>query len=53
MITINLEEELTHEVLAGFQNDFAVSGLGHSLDVLVDEGIDMFVANPAIADLDK
>jgi hypothetical protein len=28
-ITFIAEEELTHKVLAGFKDDFAMSGLGH------------------------
>ena len=51
-ITIIAEEELTHKVLAGFKNDFAMSGLGRSLDVLLDEGVDALAAISAIANLD-
>jgi hypothetical protein len=34
-ISIIAEEELTHKVLAGLKNNFVVSGLGRSLDVLL------------------
>ena len=30
------EDELTHKVLASLNNDFSMSGLGRSLDVLVN-----------------
>jgi hypothetical protein len=30
------EEELTHEVLAGLNNNFSMSGLGRSFHVLLD-----------------
>ena len=51
-ISIIAEEELTHKVLAGFKDDFAMSGLGRSLDMLLDEGIDAFAAISAVANLD-
>jgi hypothetical protein len=35
-ITIIAEEELTHKVLGGFKNNFAMSGLGRLLDMLPD-----------------
>jgi hypothetical protein len=35
-ITIIAEEELTHKVLADFEDDFAISFLGRSLDVLLN-----------------
>ena len=50
-ITI-IVEELTHKVLAGFLNNFVVRVLGHSLDVLLDVGIDTFAPIPGIADFD-
>ena len=51
-ISIIAEEELTHKVLAGFKDDFAMSDLGRSLDVLLDEGVDALLAISAIANLD-
>src|ERR1700738_2592272 len=51
-IRIIAEEELTHKVLAGFKDDFAMSGLGRSVDVLLDEGVDALLAISAIANLD-
>jgi hypothetical protein len=36
-ITIIAVEELTHKVLAGLKNNFAMSGLGHWLDMLLDK----------------
>ena len=51
-ITIVAEEELTHQIFAGFKNIFAMSGLGSVLDVLLDEGVDAFVAISAVVDLD-
>ena len=51
-ITIITEEELTHKVLASFCNDFAVSGLGRSLKVFLNEGVNTLVAIPTITDLD-
>ena len=52
MITIIAEEELTHKVFAGLKNNFAMSGLGRSLDILLNEGVDALAAIPTIADLD-
>jgi hypothetical protein len=34
-ITIVSKEELTNKIFAGFKDDFAMSGLGRSLDVLL------------------
>ena len=48
-----MEEELTHKVFASFQNDFVVSGLRRSLDMLLDEGVDTLAAISAVADLDE
>ena len=52
-ISIIAEEELTHKVLAGLKNNFAMSGLGSSLDVLLDCCVDTLAAIPTIADLDR
>ena len=38
-ITIIAKEELPHKVLASFEDNFAVNGLGRSLDVLLVEGV--------------
>jgi hypothetical protein len=35
-ITIIAEENLTHKVLAGLKNNFAMSGFGRLLHVLLD-----------------
>ena len=51
-IRIIAEEELTHKVLAGFKDDFSMSGMGRSLDVLLDEGVNALLAISAIANLD-
>ena len=51
-ITIIAEEDLTHKVLAGFKNNFTISGLGSLLDVIIDEGVNVFAAIFAVADLD-
>jgi hypothetical protein len=51
-ITIITEEELTYKVLAGFEYDFAVSGLGRSFHMLLHEGIDTLAAISTVADLD-
>jgi hypothetical protein len=45
------EEELTHKVLAGLKNNFAVSGLGRSLDVFLQEGVDALATISAVANL--
>ena len=52
-ISIIAEEELTHKVLAGFKNNFAVSGLGRSLHVLLDKGVVALATIFAVADLDR
>jgi hypothetical protein len=49
--SIIAEEELTHKVLAGLKNNFAVSGLGRSLDVLLQEGVDALATISAVANL--
>ena len=46
------EDELTHNVLACLNNNFAMSGLGRSLDVLLDKGVDALVTISAVVDLD-
>jgi hypothetical protein len=51
-ITIIAEEELTNKILAGFQDDFAMSGLGRSLDVLLQEGVDALVTIFALTNFD-
>ena len=52
-ITIVGGEELTHKVLASFKNNFAMSGLGSVLDVLLNEGVDALAAISAVAHLDE
>jgi hypothetical protein len=51
-ITIISEEELTNKILAGFEDDFAMSCLGRSLDVLLHEGVDALATISAIANFD-
>jgi hypothetical protein len=51
-ITIIAEEELTHKILAGFEDDFAMSGLGRSLDVFLQEGVDALATISAVANFD-
>jgi hypothetical protein len=51
-ISIIADGELTHKVLDGFKDDFAMSGLGRSLDVLLNEGVDALAAISAVANLD-
>ena len=51
-ITIIAEEELTHKVLAGLKNNFAMSSLGSLLDVLLNKGVDALAAIYVVADLD-
>ena len=51
-IIIIAEEELTHKVLVGFTDDFAMSGLGRSFNVLLNEGVNALAAFPAVANLD-
>ena len=48
-ITIIAGEELTHKVFVGFEDDFAMSGMGHSLDVLLEEGVNAFATISALA----
>lgn len=45
-IIIIAEGEPTRKVLVGFMNNLAISGLRHSLNMLLDEGVD------ALANLD-
>jgi hypothetical protein len=52
-ISIIAEEELTHKVLAGLKNNFSLSGLVRSLDVLLDKGVDALATISAVADLDS
>ena len=51
--TITTEEELTHKVFAGFEDDFAMSGMWRSLDVVLDEGVDTLATFSAVANLDR
>jgi len=50
--SIIAEEELTHKILACLKNNFAVSGLGRSLDVLLEKCIDTLPAVSAVSNLD-
>ena len=52
-ISIIAEEKLTHKVLAGLKNNFAVSGLERSLNVLIDKGVNALATIYAVADLDR
>lgn len=52
-ITSIVEEELTHKVLASFNNNFAMSGLGRLLDMVLDEGVNVHVVISAVANLDE
>jgi hypothetical protein len=47
------EEELTHKVLDGLKNNFVVSGLGHSLDVLLKKCIDTLPTVSAVSNLHR
>ena len=51
-ITIIAEEEFTYKVLVGFEDDFAMSGLGRSLDVFLQEGVDALATISAVANFD-
>ena len=51
--TITAEEELTHKVFAGFEDDFAMSGLGRTLHVLLEEGVDALATISAVANFDR
>jgi len=51
--SIIAEEELTHKVLAGLKNNFAVSGLGRSLYVFLQEGVDALATISAVANFDR
>jgi hypothetical protein len=52
-ISIIAEEEFTHKVLAGLKNNFSMSGLGRSLDVLLDKGVNALATISAVANLDR
>jgi hypothetical protein len=45
------EEELTHKILACLKNNFTVSGLGRSLDVLLEKCIDTLPAVSVVSNL--
>jgi hypothetical protein len=45
------EEELTHKILACLKNNFAMSGLGRSLDVLLEKCIDTLPAIFTVSNL--
>ena len=47
------EEELTHKVLACLKNNFAMSGLGRSCDVLLEKCIDTLPAVSAVSNLHR
>ena len=51
-VTIITEDELTHKIFAGFKNNFGMSGLGRSLDVLLDENVHALAAISVVANLD-
>ncbi len=51
--TFTAEEELTNKVLAGFEDDFAMSGLGRTLHVLLEEGVDALATISAVANFDR
>ena len=51
-ISVVAEEELTHKVFAGPKNNFAMSGLGDVLDVLLDKVVDALADISAVAGLD-
>ena len=51
-ITIIAEEELTHKDLTSLKNNFAMSGLGRLLYVLLVQGVDALAAISTVADLD-
>jgi hypothetical protein len=51
-LTIIAEEELTHKILAGFEDDFDISCLGRSLDVLLQEGVDALATIFVVANFD-
>ena len=46
------KEDLTHKIIASFKDNFDMSGLGHSLDVHLDEGVDALAVIFAVANLD-
>ena len=50
--TIIAEEELTHKILAGFEDNLAMSCLGRSLDVLLQEGVDALATISAVPNFD-
>ena len=51
-IIIIAEEELTHKGRDGFKDDIAMSGLGRSFNVLLNEGVDALAAISAVVNLD-
>jgi hypothetical protein len=51
-ITIIAEKKLTHNVIVVFKNIFAMSGLGRSFHVLLNEDVDVLAAICAVANLD-
>ena len=51
-ITIIAEEKLTNKIFANFEGDFAMSGIGRSLDVLFQEGVDALATISAVANFD-
>jgi hypothetical protein len=50
-INIIAEEELTHKILACLKNNFVVSRLGRSLDVLLEKCIDTLTVVSAVSSL--
>jgi hypothetical protein len=48
-----VEEEFTHEVLVGFEDNFAMSGMGRSLDVLLEESVDALAIISAVVNFDR
>jgi hypothetical protein len=51
-ITIIAEEELTHKVLADFEDDFAMNCLGRLLDVLLQDCVDALATISAVPNFD-
>jgi len=52
-VIIVAKEELTDEVFADLQDDFAVSGLGRPVDLLLNECVDSLATNSAVTNLDR
>ena len=52
-IIIFTKEELIHNVLIGFKNNFVVSSLGRLHDMLLNEVVDMLAAIFGVAVLDE